>query len=201
MSGSTERPSGGGSGAHSVGSTTPMRLTSSATRMANSTTGAVRRTHQALHGRQHCSSIGQLAPGHWPGRRRSHRGSGSARMAGAVIRLRADTGAATVFACLALAGLIAATLMVGQVGVVVVTRHRAQAAADLAALAAAGGLAEGVDAGCRAAGEVVRRMGAQMEGCAVAEWDATVIVNRNVPIGLLGVRMVRAVARAGPVED
>ncbi|WP_405167966.1 flp pilus-assembly TadE/G-like family protein [Nocardia sp. NBC_01499] len=118
-----------------------------------------------------------------------------------VIDLRADDGTATVFACLALAGLIAATLMIGQVGVVVVTRHRAQAAADLAALAAAGALAEGADAGCAEAEEVARRMGTRMQGCEVAEWDAIVIVNRNVPMGLLGVRMVRAVARAGPVED
>ncbi|MEU0875985.1 Rv3654c family TadE-like protein [Nocardia brasiliensis] len=110
-----------------------------------------------------------------------------------------DQGAATVFACLALAGLIAVTLLIGQVGVAVVTRHRAQAAADLAALAAATRLVEGVEVGCAAATEVARRMGARVRGCEVAEWDATVIVERNVPIGLLGVRMVRAVARAGPV--
>ncbi|QBS42544.1 Rv3654c family TadE-like protein [Nocardia sp. CS682] len=116
-------------------------------------------------------------------------------------KLRADDGAATVFACLALTALIAATLMIGQVGVVVVTRHRAQAAADLAALAAAAALAEGADAGCAAAAAVVRRMAAWMEQCEVAEWDATVIVNRNVPMGLLGTHTVRAVARAGPVEN
>ncbi|PXX63310.1 secretion/DNA translocation related TadE-like protein [Nocardia tenerifensis] len=114
---------------------------------------------------------------------------------------RADEGAATAFACLALCGLIAATLLIGQVGVVVVTRHRAQAAADLAALAAAGALIEGVDAACLEATDVARRMGTRLEECEVAEWDTTVIVNRNVPIGLLGVRTVRAVARAGPVEN
>ncbi|MFI6997195.1 Rv3654c family TadE-like protein [Nocardia sp. NPDC050175] len=130
-----------------------------------------------------------------------HRWPDHGGRAGALARLRGDAGAATVFACLALAGLIAGTLMVGQVGVVVVTRHRAQAAADLAALAAAGALAEGGDAGCAEAGAVARRMAVRMEACEVAEWDATVIVNRNVPMGLLGVRMVRAVARAGPVED
>ncbi|MFI9405957.1 Rv3654c family TadE-like protein [Nocardia sp. NPDC052316] len=116
-------------------------------------------------------------------------------------RLRADDGAATVFACLAVTALVAATLLIGQVGVVVVTRHRAQAAADLAALAAAAALAEGGDAGCAAAAAVVRRMAARMEECEVVEWDATVIVNRNVPMGLLGTHMVRAVARAGPVEN
>ncbi|WP_433577646.1 Rv3654c family TadE-like protein [Nocardia brasiliensis] len=115
-------------------------------------------------------------------------------------RLRhGDQGAATVFSCLALAGLIAVTLLIGQVGVAVVTRHRAQAAADLAALAAAARLVEGLEVGCAEATEVARRMGARVRGCEVAEWDATVIVERNVPIGLLGVRVVRAVARAGPV--
>lgn len=118
-----------------------------------------------------------------------------------VTGLRTEAGAATVFACLALTGLIAATLLIGQVGVVVVTRHRAQAAADLAALAAAGTLVEGADSGCAEAGVVARRMGTGLQGCEVVEWDATVIVERNVPIGLLGVRMVSAVARAGPVDE
>ncbi|MFI6167612.1 Rv3654c family TadE-like protein [Nocardia sp. NPDC051052] len=146
-----------------------------------------------------CRRRARLAvPGHrWP-----RSGSRDAGVGVSVVaRLRGDGGAATVFSCLALAGLIAATLMVGQVGVVVVTRHRAQAAADLAALAAAGALAEGGDAGCAEAGVIARRMGVRMEGCEVVEWDATVIVNRYVPMGLLGVRMVRAVARAGPVEN
>lgn len=106
---------------------------------------------------------------------------------------------ATVFACLVLAGLVAVTVLIAQVGVAVVTRHRAQAAADLAALAAAARLVEGVEVGCAEAAEVARRMGARVRGCDVAAWDATVIVERNVPIGLLGVRTVRAVARAGPV--
>ncbi|WP_378742586.1 Rv3654c family TadE-like protein [Nocardia brasiliensis] len=114
---------------------------------------------------------------------------------------RTEAGAATVFACLALAGLIAATLLIGQVGVVVVTRHRAQAAADLAALAAARTLVEGAESGCAEAGAVARRMGTRLQGCEVVEWDATVIVERNVPIGLFGVRMVSAVARAGPVDE
>ncbi|WP_069166559.1 Rv3654c family TadE-like protein [Nocardia altamirensis] len=113
----------------------------------------------------------------------------------------ADEGGATVFACLVLVGLIGVTLLVGQVGVGVVARHRAQAAADLAALAAAGELVAGVDAGCAAASMVARRMGARVRTCEVAEWDATVIVERNVPMGLFGMRMVSAVARAGPVDQ
>ncbi|MEU2124219.1 Rv3654c family TadE-like protein [Nocardia niwae] len=112
-----------------------------------------------------------------------------------------EEGLATVFVCLALVALIGVTLLIAQVGVVVVARHRAQAAADMAALAAAGALVEGVDAGCAEADEVARRMGARIRVCEAAEWDATVIVERNVPMSLYGDRVVRAIARAGPVEE
>lgn len=118
-----------------------------------------------------------------------------------VNRGRADDGGATVLACLALAGLIGATLLVSQVGVVVVARHRVQAAADLGALAAAGALEQGAEAGCAQAIELARRMRVRIRECEVAQWDATVTVEGNVPIGLFGNRTVRAVARAGPVED
>jgi secretion/DNA translocation related TadE-like protein len=104
-------------------------------------------------------------------------------------------------ACLALAGLIGATLLVAQVGVVVVARHRAQAAADLAALAAAGALEQGAEAGCALASEIARRMQVGIQECEVAQWDVTVTVIRNGPMGLYGKWSVRAVARAGPVED
>ncbi|WP_433758299.1 Rv3654c family TadE-like protein [Nocardia sp. CA-135398] len=114
---------------------------------------------------------------------------------------RRDEGVATVFACLALAALIGATLLIAQLGAVVVARHRAQSAADLAALAAAGELMHGADAGCAEAGEIARRMGVRIQNCEVVQWDATVTVERNVPMGLLGKQTVRAVARAGPVED
>ncbi|WP_433600769.1 Rv3654c family TadE-like protein [Nocardia sp. CA-135953] len=123
-----------------------------------------------------------------------------AREANAVGVVRRDDGVATVFACLALAALIGATLLIAQVGAVVVARHRAQAAADLAALAAAGELARGADVGCAEAGEIARRIGARIQRCEVVQWDATVTVEGNVPMGLLGTRTVRAVARAGPVE-
>ncbi|GAA5048007.1 Rv3654c family TadE-like protein [Nocardia callitridis] len=117
------------------------------------------------------------------------------------VRLRADAGVATVFTCFAVIGLIGMSLLIGQVGVVTVARHRAQAAADLAALAAAGAIAEGADAGCTRASDIARRMGARIGECAVVGWDVTVAVERNVPSGLLGDPTVRAIARAGPVEE
>ncbi|MEU4597679.1 Rv3654c family TadE-like protein [Nocardia sp. NPDC023988] len=112
-----------------------------------------------------------------------------------------DQGGATVFACVALAGLICSTLMVGQVGAVVVARHRVQAAADLGALAAAGALVEGAEVGCAEAGDVARRMGARVSRCEVAQWDAVVTVERQVGLGVFGVRSVVGAARAGPVEE
>ncbi|WP_245562416.1 Rv3654c family TadE-like protein [Nocardia araoensis] len=115
--------------------------------------------------------------------------------------MRDEQGLATVFACTALVALIGVTLLIAQVGAVVVARHRAQAAADSAALTAAGALVDGVDAACGEADQVARRMGTRIRLCEAAEWDATVVVERNVPIGLYGDRIVRASARAGPVEE
>ncbi len=116
-------------------------------------------------------------------------------------RVCSEDGLATVFGCLALVALIGATLLIAQVGFVVVARHRAQAAADLAALAAAGALVEGVDPACDEAEVLARRMGTRIRACGATEWDVTVTVERNVPIGLYGERIVRASARAGPVEE
>jgi secretion/DNA translocation related TadE-like protein len=126
---------------------------------------------------------------------------GERRRGGVANKGRADDGGATVLACLALAGLIGATLLVSQFGVVVIARHRMQAAADLGALAAAGALEQGAEVGCAQANELARRMRVRIRECEVAQWDATITVEGNVPIGLFGNRTVRAVARAGPVDD
>ncbi|MFE3546597.1 Rv3654c family TadE-like protein [Nocardia sp. NPDC059177] len=115
--------------------------------------------------------------------------------------MRGDGGGATAFACIALAGLICLTVLVGQVGAVVVARHRAQAAADLGALAAAGLLVEGAEAGCAEAGVVAGRMGVGVRRCVVQQWDVVVGVEANVSFGVFGVRTVVASARAGPVDE
>ncbi|MGW5455556.1 Rv3654c family TadE-like protein [Nocardia sp. NPDC003979] len=138
------------------------------------------------------------------GRRGTGRRRGSAYLEPRRYRSAAsggDQGGATAFACVALAGLICSTLMVGQVGAVVVARHRVQAAADLGALAAAGALVEGAEVGCAEAGDVARRMGARVSRCEVEQWDAVVTVERQVGLGVFGVRSVVGAARAGPVEE
>ncbi|WP_228783580.1 Rv3654c family TadE-like protein [Nocardia cyriacigeorgica] len=127
---------------------------------------------------------------------------GQARVqVGKSMPMRGEAGAATVFTALALAALLGMTVLVGQVGAGVVARHRAQAAADLAALAAAGALVYGEGDACKEGGEVARRMRMTIRGCEVVEWDVVVTVEGKVPMGLLGDRTVRALARAGPVEE
>ncbi|MEU4315492.1 Rv3654c family TadE-like protein [Nocardia sp. NPDC024068] len=107
----------------------------------------------------------------------------------------------TVTACCGLAALIVLTVLVVQVGAVVVARHRVQAAADLAALAAAGELRSGADAGCAAAESLGRRMNVRVERCAVSGWDVLISAEQKVPVGPFGERSIRAVARAGPVKE
>lgn len=81
-------------------------------------------------------------------------------------------------------------------GSVVVARHRAQAAADLAALAAAARLPSGVQAACARATAVARQMRADDARCEVQGLD--VVVTVGVVVVFVGV--ARAAARAGPVE-
>ncbi|MEU1985801.1 Rv3654c family TadE-like protein [Nocardia sp. NPDC019395] len=112
-----------------------------------------------------------------------------------------ERGSASVTACLALVALLTLTVLVTQLGAVVVTRHRAQAAADLAALAAAGELRNGAGAGCAVAESLGRRMAMGVARCEVDGWDVVVEVEEKVPVGPFGARSIRAIARAGPVEE
>jgi len=109
---------------------------------------------------------------------------------------RDDRGSATVWA----AGAIAALLLIAGVafalGSVVVIRHRAADAADLAALAAAGSADRGAEAACARAAVVVERMAVRLVSCRLDGWDALVEVAAPVPGGL-GDASARA--RAGPV--
>jgi secretion/DNA translocation related TadE-like protein len=82
------------------------------------------------------------------------------------------------------------------VGSAVIARHRAQAAADLAALAAAARLAAGADAACAQASVVAQAMHTVVAQCVVDELDAVVTVEAPVALGVWGPS--RAAARAGP---
>jgi secretion/DNA translocation related TadE-like protein len=84
------------------------------------------------------------------------------------------------------------------VGSAVIARHEAQSAADLAALAAAGRLAEGQTAACGWAESVARQMNARMTGCAVQALDVVVTIDVDAALGRWGLGVARAAARAGP---
>jgi len=92
--------------------------------------------------------------------------------------------------------LLTVTLAAGRVGAAVLARHRAQAAADLAALAAAAAMPAGPAAACGRGRELAAAMGAAITDCAVTDLDITIEV--SVGVGLGG-GQARAAARAGPV--
>ncbi|MEU8513239.1 Rv3654c family TadE-like protein [Kitasatospora sp. NPDC048722] len=116
----------------------------------------------------------------------------------------ADAGSATVWlVAFAMLGcsVFAATMAVGAV---VVARHRAEAAADLAALAAADRLFLDPDGGCGRAVGIVAAQGAGLVSCVLDRDDDAVEVVAEVPVAGLPVRLpvgpARARARAGPVR-
>lgn len=83
-------------------------------------------------------------------------------------------------------------------GSAVIGRHRAQGAADLAAVAAAARLPAGAGAACARAALVVRRMHADPVDCRVDGLDVVVTVELPVVFGGWGAGPARAAARAGP---
>jgi secretion/DNA translocation related TadE-like protein len=105
-----------------------------------------------------------------------------------------ERGSATVVAAAMVAVLLCVTCAGVYLGSVVVARHRAQAAADLAALAAAARLPSGVLAACARATAVAHEMRVDNTQCGVDGLD--VVVTARVPVAFAGV--ARAAARAGP---
>ncbi|WP_269203764.1 Rv3654c family TadE-like protein, partial [Mycobacterium colombiense] len=87
---------------------------------------------------------------------------------------RGERGSATVVAAWMIIALLAATGAGAYLGSAVVARHRAQAVADLAALAGAARVTSGADAACAGAAGVARRMRVDDIGCAVDGLDVVV---------------------------
>ncbi|MCU1692991.1 MAG: hypothetical protein JWM64_2082 [Frankiales bacterium] len=113
-------------------------------------------------------------------------------------RLQGDRGSGTVLAlalCMVLAGF--AAVLVG-VGLLVVTRHRADAAADLAALAAASRSADGSARACSAAAATAAADGARLVLCRFAGADVVVRVEVLPPGRLAALGPATGTARAGP---
>lgn len=97
--------------------------------------------------------------------------------------------------------LVAFTVGGVYIGAAVNARHRAQAAADLAALAGAGALASGPEVACARAGQIASAMHTAVTGCRVDGLDVVLDVAVTVSLGRWGIGVAHAVARAGPVED
>lgn len=111
-----------------------------------------------------------------------------------------DSGAATVFAAIVSMGLLAVFWFGAQLGAAVITRHRAEGAADLAALAAAAHVMRGSDFACARGRAVTEGMRVTMASCRLDGHDARVRVRLDVPGPLSVMGPVNARARAGPVR-
>jgi secretion/DNA translocation related TadE-like protein len=111
---------------------------------------------------------------------------------------RRDRGSATLLAVAMMAMILAVVGAAVVVGSAVIARHRAQSAADLAALAAAGRLADGQNAACGWAAAVAQQMNARVTACAVESLDVVVTVDVDAALGRWGLGTARAAARAGP---
>ncbi len=101
--------------------------------------------------------------------------------------------------------MMAAVLVVSvgavHIGSAVVARHRAQAAADLAALAAATLMPAGPGAACERASAVARAMRTTVTACDAESLDVVVTVDAPVALPVWGAGPARAVARAGPAVN
>jgi len=112
----------------------------------------------------------------------------------------ADRGSATVWAAAVSALVWVASTAAVSYGTAAVGRHRAETAADLAALAAALRVPDGEAAACESAAIVASYNGGALRGCRIAGQDVEVEVSRRLRIAGLGVRTALARARAGPVD-
>ncbi|WP_197514881.1 Rv3654c family TadE-like protein [Mycobacterium sp. 852013-50091_SCH5140682] len=111
-----------------------------------------------------------------------------------------DAGSASVLAAAMIGVLVTFTAAGASLGAAVIARHRAQAAADLGALAAAGALIAGPDAACRQAATVASAMRTTVAQCRVDGLDVVLTVHAEVRLGRWGIGPATAAARAGPSE-
>ena len=110
-----------------------------------------------------------------------------------------ERGSVTIWAA-ALAGLVVLGASAADVyGAAVIGRHRAEAAADLAALAVAVHVSEGATSACAVGARIAMRNIASVRDCRVVGTDVEVTVSTRVRLGGLGAFTATARARAGPV--
>ncbi|MPZ61356.1 MAG: hypothetical protein GEU93_08670 [Propionibacteriales bacterium] len=136
--------------------------------------------------------MGSRPGGWWRGPRLRRRGPMTFRPRRRIDR---DRGSATVYALALVAGLVVFSVLALGFAGFAVTKHRAAAAADLAALAGAAGPAEG----CALAESTASRNGARLTSCVVDGPYVTVSVEVSAPEVFGFSPRVPARARAGPV--
>ncbi len=107
----------------------------------------------------------------------------------------AEDGVSTVFACAAVALLMAVTALAIRLGGATLARQQAETAADLGALAGASRIVQGSAAACALAREVVTVNRASMASCVTDGLDLMVEV--HVPVQIWNAN-ASAHARAGP---
>lgn len=121
--------------------------------------------------------------------------------AGCVVTPSGERGSATVWAVSALACLMVLAGLGVHLATAMVVRHRVEAAADLAALAAATDAVSGEPQACGRARWVVERMRGRLDSCRLDGWDAVVEVHAE-PSGSFGrFGVANAHARAGPAAN
>lgn len=113
-------------------------------------------------------------------------------------RADADGGFATIWAAGAVMVLVALLVCGLQLAVATSVRHRAEAAADLGALAAAAHAVGGEPVACAYAERVADGMAGRLVSCRLVGWDALVEVAMPSPALLPGAGEASGRARAGP---
>jgi secretion/DNA translocation related TadE-like protein len=108
-----------------------------------------------------------------------------------------EQGSATIYATVALVALTALGLTVSGYTALAAAKHRAAAAADLAALGGAQALHDGRDA-CVSASELAVRNGAQLAACQVDGLTVEVVTRTDGPHLLGRAWTFESAARAGP---
>ncbi|WP_132992396.1 Rv3654c family TadE-like protein [Gordonia zhaorongruii] len=118
------------------------------------------------------------------------------------MRMQNDDGFSTIVGAAVIAALATVLVAVVYLGAAVVARHRAQSAADLAALAAASAHASGAGDPCAVARSLIGRQdgGPRVDTCRIDGQDVVMHVLVSVRLGALGVQDASASARAGPVD-
>jgi secretion/DNA translocation related TadE-like protein len=103
-----------------------------------------------------------------------------------------------VVAAMMILALVSVTAAGAVLAAAVAARHRAQAAADLAAVSAATWVSSGPEQACAAARAVADAMATRVAACEVDGADVVVRVDAAARLGRWGAGRATAAARAGP---